>query len=73
MAAMGLLRLVRRSHGFLYSRTGNDMLKYTSYGQRRVLSGSIVDGDSSLPVLIVGAGPVGLVLAFLLTKLGKPI
>lgn len=29
--------------------------------------------DSILPVLIVGAGPVGLVLSLLLTKLGKTL
>jgi len=29
--------------------------------------------DSVLPVLIVGAGPVGLVLSILLTKLGKTL
>ena len=30
------------------------------------------EDDSILPVLIVGAGPVGLVLSILLTKLGIP-
>lgn len=42
--------------------------------QRRGLSDSNVfnghQEDTVLPVLIVGAGPVGLVLAILLTKLG---
>lgn len=35
------------------------------------ISNSGHDDNSILPVLIVGAGPVGLVLSVLLTKLGK--
>ncbi|KAK6160359.1 hypothetical protein DH2020_003740 [Rehmannia glutinosa] len=59
---MGFLR---RFHGLYHTRTSNK-----SHIQRRVLS-SYCDGeDSLLPVLIVGAGPVGLVLSILLTKLG---
>lgn len=42
------------------------------YFQSRDLSGSnfFHGKDAKLPVLIVGAGPVGLVLSILLTKLG---
>lgn len=42
-------------------------------GSRRQLSITNtfqVEEDAKLPVLIVGAGPVGLVLSILLTKLG---
>lgn len=42
------------------------------YIQSRALSDSktFSSNDAELPVLIVGAGPVGLVLSILLTKLG---
>ncbi|XP_022887617.1 uncharacterized protein LOC111403366 isoform X1 [Olea europaea var. sylvestris] len=64
---MGVLR---RFHGAYNSRTINRAIPCI---QRRLLSGSISKingGGSVLPVLIVGAGPVGLVLSILLTKLG---
>ncbi|KAG8365938.1 hypothetical protein BUALT_Bualt17G0024000 [Buddleja alternifolia] len=56
-------------------RTGatNDAVLCNCYVQRRLLSSHTdrINGhDSILPVLIVGAGPVGLVLSILLTKLG---
>ncbi|KAI3467674.1 hypothetical protein Pfo_024337 [Paulownia fortunei] len=70
---MGFMRLTRRFHGLHHTRTRNNALLCNSHIQRRVLS-SNCDGikgeDSVLPVLIVGAGPVGLVLSILLTKLG---
>ncbi|KAI7744642.1 hypothetical protein M8C21_001251 [Ambrosia artemisiifolia] len=40
------------------------------YTQTRLLSSNYSNTGSILPVLIVGAGPVGLVLSVLLTKLG---
>ncbi|GER30071.1 3-(3-hydroxy-phenyl)propionate/3-hydroxycinnamicacid hydroxylase [Striga asiatica] len=71
---MGFLRLTRRFRGLYHvgSRT-NLTLVCNSHIQRRVLSShpdGINGADSLLPVLIVGAGPVGLVLSILLTKLG---
>lgn len=43
------------------------------YITRRELSDNTsCSKDEILPVLIVGAGPVGLVLSILLTKLGNP-
>lgn len=50
---------------------GGKMLPF-GYMQKRSLSDSKIvnDDDSLLPVLIIGAGPVGLTLSMLLTKLG---
>lgn len=73
-SVMGFLRLTtRRFHGLHDTRTRRSLL-YNCYVQRRVLS-DYCDGnsvkDSFVPVLIVGAGPVGLALSILLTKLGR--
>lgn len=67
--------------GFIMKRLSvlyreNAKIKVYPFGctQKRVLSDFNVfknEDDKLLPVLIVGAGPVGLVLAILLTKLGK--
>lgn len=68
ICVMGVLR---RFHGAYNSRTINRAIPCI---QRRLLSGPISKingGGSVLPVLIVGAGPVGLVLSILLTKLGN--
>ncbi|KAH6797782.1 oxidoreductase family protein [Perilla frutescens var. hirtella] len=70
---MGALRLTRRFHGFYRTRSHNNAILCSSYNLRRELSiysDGINGHDSRLPVLIVGAGPVGLVLSILLTKLG---
>ncbi|XP_042063668.1 putative polyketide hydroxylase [Salvia splendens] len=70
---MAALRLTRRFHGFNRTRLHSNAVLCSSYDPRRDLSSSSdgIDGrDSRLPVLIVGAGPVGLVLSILLTKLG---
>ncbi|KAL2510328.1 FAD/NAD(P)-binding oxidoreductase family protein [Forsythia ovata] len=67
---MGVSWFSRRFHGAYTVRTRNPPIPCF---QRRLLSGSnskINGGDSVLPVLIIGAGPVGLVLSILLTKLG---
>lgn len=59
--------------GFVTSRISG--YRYPlAYIQRRALSElkNVNAGDNSiLPVLIVGAGPIGLVLSILLTKLGN--
>lgn len=70
---MGFLALRRKFYGrggAIAARISGYPLKYI---QSRGLSVSQnVNSDNSiLPVLIVGAGPVGLVLSILLTKLGK--
>ncbi|XP_042057215.1 putative polyketide hydroxylase [Salvia splendens] len=70
---MAALRLTRRFHGFYRTRLHSNAVLCSSYNLRRDSSTSSdgIDGrDSRLPVLIVGAGPVGLVLSILLTKLG---
>ncbi|KAL6551243.1 hypothetical protein OROMI_021731 [Orobanche minor] len=70
---MGLLRLTRRYDGLCYTKTRNSTLLYNSHIQRRVLSSHCdrINGeDSLLPVLIIGAGPVGLILSILLSRLG---
>ncbi|KAL5551003.1 hypothetical protein UlMin_001179 [Ulmus minor] len=69
---MAVFRVVQRFHGYC---NGNSTIKAFSpaFIQKRFLSDSKVfsNGDDTvLPVLIVGAGPVGLVLSILLTKLG---
>lgn len=68
--AMGALRLTGRFRGFFRSRSYNEAILFSSYNLRRELS-SFSGDDSRLPVLIIGAGPVGLVLSILLTKLGS--
>ncbi|KAL0385393.1 UNVERIFIED_CONTAM: 2,4-dichlorophenol 6-monooxygenase [Sesamum radiatum] len=70
---MGYLGITRRFRGLYRTGTRNNVLLCSSYLQRRFLSGycdEINDQNSFLPVLIVGAGPVGLVLSILLAKLG---
>ncbi|KAL0421531.1 UNVERIFIED_CONTAM: putative polyketide hydroxylase [Sesamum latifolium] len=70
---MGYLGITRRFRGLYRTGTRNNVLLCSSYLQRRFLSGYCdgINGQNSvLPVLIVGAGPVGLVLSILLTKLG---
>lgn len=68
---MGLLGLIKRVSRI--SRNNSRARVYPArYFQSRDLSGSnfFHGKDAKLPVLIVGAGPVGLVLSILLTKLG---
>ncbi|KAL0700050.1 hypothetical protein Bca4012_056172 [Brassica carinata] len=68
MALLGLIKRVSR-----ISRNNSRVRVYPArYFQSRDLSSSnfINVEDAKLPVLIVGAGPVGLVLSILLTKLG---
>ncbi|EYU25930.1 hypothetical protein ABFS82_11G068200 [Erythranthe guttata] len=67
---MGFLRFTRRLHGLHRTRTRSSAIVRNPYIQRRAFSGGNDGNDSLLPVLIVGAGPVGLVLSILLTKLG---
>ena len=70
---MGLFRFFRSFHG-QHLETSRTAALSPGYIQRRALSSSkfFNNGDRTvLPVLIVGAGPVGLVLSILLTKLGN--
>ncbi|CAA7023593.1 unnamed protein product [Microthlaspi erraticum] len=67
-SAMAFLGLIKR-----VTRTSRHNWRVREYPfQRRELSNasSFHGEDAKLPVLIVGAGPVGLVLSILLTKLG---
>ncbi|KAK1575307.1 hypothetical protein Q3G72_004358 [Acer saccharum] len=69
---MRALQFFRRSNGLLGRKTRTTRYPFC-YIQNRALSDSktIIDSnDTVLPVLIVGGGPVGLVLSILLTKLG---
>lgn len=69
---MGVLASVRVYNGGFRAASRSRLLTY-GYIRRRGLSGSASEHhgkDSVLPVLIVGAGPVGLVLSIFLTKLG---
>ncbi|EXB94976.1 hypothetical protein L484_006741 [Morus notabilis] len=69
---MGIFRCFKRFHG-RHMESSRITVFSPGYIQRRFLSSSkfINNGDTSvLPVLIVGAGPVGLVLSILLAKLG---
>ncbi|XP_077211923.1 FAD/NAD(P)-binding oxidoreductase family protein isoform X2 [Tasmannia lanceolata] len=66
---MGLFRFLRGLKGFLRTRTKTNPFENIS---RRTFSEVQTKKkyDEILPVLIVGAGPVGLVLSILLTRLG---
>lgn len=69
---MAVSRLFKRFCG-LHKANARIQACPPGYIHRRALSDSKVfnNGDDTvLPVLIVGAGPVGLVLSILLTKLG---
>lgn len=49
-------------------------LGFNQFRSRGLSDSKFFNGnDTVLPVLIVGAGPVGLVLSILLTKLGIPL
>ncbi|KAM7464722.1 hypothetical protein LguiA_032843 [Lonicera macranthoides] len=69
MGVLGLTRRRRRFNGL------HNISRTSEYVQRKAFSNSSIinnnaDDHSILPVLIVGAGPVGLSLSLLLTKLG---
>lgn len=69
---MGVLASARAFNGIFRAASRSRLFTF-EYAQRRDLSGSVSkhhDNESVLPVLIVGAGPVGLVLSIFLTKLG---
>uniref|UniRef100_A0A2P2J1F8 FAD-binding domain-containing protein n=1 Tax=Rhizophora mucronata TaxID=61149 RepID=A0A2P2J1F8_RHIMU len=70
---MGALGFIKGFSNFYRAKPRIKLCPYGCYIQRRALSRATSNpsaDDSILPVLIVGAGPVGLVLSFLLTKLG---
>ncbi|KAK9072259.1 hypothetical protein SSX86_008692 [Deinandra increscens subsp. villosa] len=60
----------RRLNRFVHIKNRIHRKISCGYIQNRELSSNYSKNDSILPVLIVGAGPVGLVLSVLLTKLG---
>ncbi|XP_027334839.1 uncharacterized protein LOC113849265 isoform X2 [Abrus precatorius] len=68
---MGFLRFIGRYSSSFKFKTRNRVysiqhMQSRGFSKNRVLSGN----DAVHPVLIIGAGPVGLVLSILLTKLG---
>ncbi|KAK7280888.1 hypothetical protein RIF29_08444 [Crotalaria pallida] len=69
---MGFLRFVRRcnnyNNNYPFIDRGYPFLHIQSRGFSKAQACN--DNDAVLPVLIIGAGPVGLVLSILLTKLG---
>lgn len=70
---MEIFSIVARRCNGICSRGTTTKAYAFKYIQRRGLSShskNLADNDEVLPVLIVGAGPVGLVLSMLLTKLG---
>ncbi|KAL3501049.1 hypothetical protein ACH5RR_035498 [Cinchona calisaya] len=69
---MAVLGLTRRFHGLssIASRISIRPFKHLQRRPSSELKKNIGKDDSILPVLIVGAGPVGLALSILLTKLG---
>ncbi|KAL4573859.1 hypothetical protein LXL04_020679 [Taraxacum kok-saghyz] len=68
---MGVLGVASRSFSrYSLRKYGNHRNHSCEYIQKRELSSNYPNNDSILPVLIIGAGPVGLVLSVLLTKLG---
>ncbi|TXG56097.1 hypothetical protein EZV62_017410 [Acer yangbiense] len=65
---MGALQFFRRSNGLLGRKTYPvGCIQSRAFSDSKII---IDSNDTVLPVLIVGAGPVGLVLSILLTKLG---
>nr|XP_029145415.1 uncharacterized protein LOC112715041 isoform X1 [Arachis hypogaea] len=68
---MGFLRFMRRHNYPFKNKTGNQAHLLRCMQSRGFSKNEVVDGNNAvLPVLIIGAGPVGLVLSILLTKLG---
>ncbi|KAL7241199.1 hypothetical protein ACSBR2_006763 [Camellia fascicularis] len=72
---MGVLGFTKSFNGGIFHimRNGTITYSFENLQRRRALcsdSNKFNGHDSILPVLIVGAGPVGLVLSILLTKLG---
>ncbi|KAK1579023.1 hypothetical protein Q3G72_034978 [Acer saccharum] len=64
---MGALQFFRRSNGLLGTKTYPvGCIQSRAFSDSKII---IDSNDTVLPVLIVGAGPVGLVLSILLTKL----
>ncbi|KAI4336611.1 hypothetical protein L6164_015115 [Bauhinia variegata] len=68
---MGLLRFLRRYNYPVKAKIGNTVYSVQYIQSRGFRKAELVNDDNPvLPVLIIGAGPVGLVLSILLTKLG---
>lgn len=68
---MGFLRFIRRYNYPFKDKTRNRALLIQHMQSRGFSKAKVINGnDAVLPVLIIGAGPVGLVLSILLTKLG---
>ncbi|KAK1576704.1 hypothetical protein Q3G72_015849 [Acer saccharum] len=69
---MGALQFFRRSNGLIGRKIITIIYPVDCIQSRAFSDSKIVDSnDTVLPVLIVGVGPVGLVLSILLTKLDR--
>lgn len=69
---MGFLRFIKRYNYPFKDKTRNKAYLVQHMQRRGFSKAEVFNGnDAVLPVLIVGAGPVGLVLSILLTKLGR--
>jgi threonine dehydrogenase-like Zn-dependent dehydrogenase len=69
---MGFLRFIRRYNYPFKDKARNRALLIHHMQSRGFSKAEVINGDDAvLPVLIIGAGPVGLVLSILLTKLGR--
>lgn len=70
---MGLLRFLRRYNCPFRAKTVNRVYPFHLVQSRGFSKAEHINDnkDAVLPVLVIGAGPVGLVLSILLTKLGK--
>lgn len=69
---MGVSGFIKGLNGFYGNKPRIKLYPFGFHIQSRELSHSqdLNADDSILPVLIIGAGPVGLVLSIFLTKLG---
>ncbi|XP_026407497.1 uncharacterized protein LOC113302769 [Papaver somniferum] len=67
---MGFLKIFSKSNRFYNPKTKIKAYPFHYISNRRYRDVTINERAEILPVLIVGAGPVGLVLSILLTKLG---
>ncbi|KAI3933491.1 hypothetical protein MKX01_022070 [Papaver californicum] len=67
---MGVLKIFYKNNRFYNPKSKIKAYPFLYISSRRYSDLKINERDDILPVLIVGAGPVGLVLSILLTKLG---
>ncbi|CAJ1852536.1 unnamed protein product [Sphenostylis stenocarpa] len=72
MCVMGFLRFIKRYSYPFRDKTRIRVSALQHMQSRGFSKEGVLDGNDVVhPVLIIGAGPVGLVLSILLTKLGR--